>query len=97
VGVKGRVEARNLRDRGHQLPHGADACDRSRVVQGREVLDGVEVGEHVVVDEYGLGQPGAAVDDAVPDRFEVVDPLDEVADRFQVVLTLQRSTVVPAT
>jgi hypothetical protein len=57
-------------------------------VQGRQALDGVKVGEHVVVDVYGLGRPWAAVDDAVPDRLEVVDLLEEVADRFQVVHAL---------
>ena len=60
------------------------AGDRARVVQRREVRRWIEVGEHVVVDRAPTSvQPWAAVNDAVPDRLDVVDLLDELADRVQ--------------
>jgi len=79
------------------LAHGADARDRSRVVQRREILDRVEVVEHVVADTYRLGQSRTAVDDAVPDRLEVVDLPEEAADRFKVVHSIPALAVVAAT
>ncbi len=52
----------------HRAPTASMPDDRGRQVQRRERHELAELGEHVVVDERGLGVVRAAVHDAVAGR-----------------------------
>ena len=68
--VEGRVEAGNLRERGHNGANGADRRDMVGLVQRRERHQHFKCANHPVIDQHRFGVGGAAVHDAMPDTAE---------------------------
>src|SRR5262249_56845847 len=52
---------------GKAFGYGPERREVGRLMERRERDEGLEAGQDGGVDEHGLGVPGAAVDDAVPD------------------------------
>ena len=66
-GVKGRVEAGDVRQVGVAAPGRGEDSERRRDVEWRELGDTLEARDERVVDEHGAGLLGPAVDDPVAD------------------------------
>ena len=72
-----RVEDGHLRNAGQQTHAGANALEVRRVVERRELAHILDFLENVVGDERRLDELLAAVNDAVPDRGDLVDMLHD--------------------
>ncbi len=79
-GVEGGVEDGDLRRIGQEPLAEGDAGERRCVVERRERLEGCDACPHLCVDDDGLPEPIAAVDDAVCDRVDLdrVDVLEHL-------------------
>ena len=60
----------------HELARGADALDRGRVVERCELGAQLDVGDCLVVDEHGLAELLATMDDAIAHRANLVQGVD---------------------
>ena len=75
--MKRRVEHGDVRHGGEQPPHLADAGDVHRVVQRRERIECLDLREHLVGDERGLGELLAAVYHAMGDDADFARAADD--------------------
>jgi hypothetical protein len=65
-----------------------DPGDRPRVVQRGEIADRLQVVDHVAVDPGRLGVPGPTVHDAVADRVDPLDAVEELLHRLEMAAAL---------
>ena len=72
--MKRGVEARDLRQRRRASRDGPDRREVVRLMQRRERNQRFELGERRVVDQHGLREAHAAVDDAMADGDEAMSP-----------------------
>ena len=78
--MEGGVEDGDLRRIGQEPLAEGDAREGGCVVERRERLEGCDACPHVCIDDDGLPEPIAAVDDAVCDRVDLdrVDVLEHL-------------------
>ena len=72
AGVEGGVEDRHLGLTGQSGQSFANAGHGGRVVERRQLREGVQVGQHPLIDRHRVDETIAPVHDTVPDRLQAI-------------------------